>query len=208
MSGTDTFPKGPAMPLPSRRTLLPLLGVALGLLVILGALVVQRAGLPSQAAAGIGGPFALVDGDGKAVTQADYAGEPTLVFFGYTHCPDICPTTLSSISDTLKALGPGKPVRALFITLDPARDTPAVMKDYVSSFDPRIVGLTGSQAQVDAVARAYRVYAKKVPTGDGGYSVDHTGVVYLMDRKGDFVESFNPDLDKPAEAAATLSKYL
>ena len=196
------------MPLPSRRTLLPLLGVALGVLVILGALVVQRAGVPAPAAAGIGGPFALVDGDGKAVTQDDYAGEPTLVFFGYTHCPDVCPTTLDAISQTLKALGPGKPVRALFITLDPERDTPAVMKDYVSSFDPRIVGLTGSQAEVDKVAREYRVYAKKVPTGDGGYSVDHTGVVYLMDRKGNFVTSFNPDLDKPAEAAKTLAGYL
>jgi protein SCO1/2 len=197
------------MPLPSRRTLLPLLGVALGVLVILGALVVQRAGLPSQAAAaGIGGPFTLVDGDGRSVTQADFADGPTLVFFGYTHCPDICPTTLDAISQTLKALGPGKPVRALFITLDPERDTPAVMKDYVSSFDPRIIGLTGSQAQVDKVAREYRVYAKKVPTGDGDYSVDHTGVVYLMDRKGNFVTSFNPDLDKPAEAAKTLSKYL
>ena len=196
------------MPLPSRRTLLPLVGVALGVLVILGALVVQRAGVPAPAAAGIGGPFTLLDGDGKAVTQDDYAGEPTLVFFGYTHCPDVCPTTLDAISQTLKALGPGKPVRALFITLDPERDTPAVMKDYVSSFDPRIVGLTGSQAEVDKVAREYRVYAKKVPTGDGGYSVDHTGVVYLMDRKGNFVESFNPDLDKPAEAAKTLAGYM
>lgn len=196
------------MPLPHRRLLLPLLGAALGLLVIVGALAVQRAGLPTPAAAGIGGPFALVDGDGHTVTQADVAGAPTLVFFGYTHCPDVCPTTLDAISQTLKALGPDKKVRALFITLDPERDTPAVMKDYVSSFDPRILGLTGSQAAIDTVAREYRVYAKKVPTGDGDYSVDHTGVVYLMDRQGRFVESFNPDLDKPAEAAATLARYL
>ena len=196
------------MPLPHRRLLLPLLGAALGLLVIVGALAVQRAGLPTPAAAGIGGPFALVDGDGRTVTQADVAGAPTLVFFGYTHCPDVCPTTLDAISQTLKALGPDKKVRALFITLDPERDTPAVMKDYVSSFDPRILGLTGSQAAIDTVAREYRVYAKKVPTGDGDYSVDHTGVVYLMDRQGRFVESFNPDLDKPAEAAATLARYL
>lgn len=196
------------MPLPSRRTLLPLLGVALGLLVILGALAVQHAGVASPSASGIGGPFALVDGDGKPVTQAAFAGEPTLVFFGYTHCPDVCPTTLDGISQTLKALGPDKPVKALFITLDPARDTPAVMRDYLSSFDSRIVGLTGPQAAIDQVAHEYRVYAKKVPTGDGGYSVDHTGVVYLMDKRGTFVESFNADLDNPAEAAATLSKYL
>ena len=196
------------MPMPSRRMLMPLLGVALGIVVLLGALVVQQAGMPSQAASGIGGPFALVDGDGRPITQANFADEPTLVFFGYTHCPDVCPTTLDAISQTFKALGPDRPVRALFITLDPDRDTPATMKDYLSSFDPRIVGLTGSQAAVDQVAHEYRVYAKKVPTGDGGYSVDHTGVVYLMDRQGRFVESFNPDLDDPAAAAKTLSKYL
>lgn len=194
------------MTMPSRRTLLPMLGVALGILVILGLLVVQHVEMPGPAATGIGGPFALVDGDGKPVTQAAFAGEPTLVFFGYTHCPDVCPTTLDAISQTLKAMGPDKPVRALFITLDPERDTPAVMKDYLSSFDPRIVGLTGTQAAVDRVAHEYRVYAKKVPTGDGGYSVDHTGVVYLMDGRGDFVEAFNPDLDDPKAAAKTLAK--
>ena len=195
------------MTMPSRRTLLPLLGAALGILVILGLLVVQHAGMPGPAAAtGIGGPFALVDGDGKPVTQASFAGEPTLVFFGYTHCPDVCPTTLDAISQTLKAMGPDKPVRALFITLDPERDTPAVMKDYLSSFDPRIVGLTGTQAAVDRVAHEYRVYAKKVPTGNGDYSVDHTGVVYLMDGRGAFVEAFNPDLDDPKAAAKTLAK--
>ncbi len=157
---------------------------------------------------GIGGPFTLVDQNGATVTAADFKGEPTLVFFGYTHCPDVCPTTLDSLSQTLKALGPDRKAAALFITLDPSRDTPAVMKDYLSSFDPRIVGLTGSQSAIDDVAHAYRVYAKKVPTGDGEYSVDHTGVVYLMDKNGAFVESFNPDLEKPVEAAATLSKYL
>jgi protein SCO1/2 len=148
----------------------------------------------------------LVDGDARPVTEAALAGAPTLVFFGYTHCPDVCPTTLDAISQTLKALGPDKPVKALFITLDPARDTPSVMKDYLSSFDPRIIGLTGSQAAVDQVAHEYRVYAKKVPTGGGDYSVDHTGVVYLMDAHGNFIESFNPDLDDPKKAAATLAK--
>lgn len=196
------------MPVPSRRTLLPLLGLALGLLAVLGALLMQRGAPPVRAASGIGGEFALVDVDRKPVTEAALKGEPTLVFFGYTHCPDVCPTTLDAISQTLKALGPGKPARAVFITLDPERDTPAAMKDYLSSFDPRIIGLTGSRAEIDKVAHEYRVYAKKVPTADGDYSVDHTGIVYLMDRDGTFVESFNPDLDKPVEAAATLSKYM
>ena len=195
------------MPKPHRRFVLPLVGVALGLLVILATLVLQD-DRPARSASGIGGPFALVDGNGKPVTQASYAGEPLLVFFGYTHCPDVCPTTLDAISQTFKALGPDKRVQALFITLDPGRDTPAAMKDYVSSFDPRIVGLTGSQAAIDQVAHEYRVYAKKVPTGDGDYSVDHTGVVYLMDAAGDFVESFNPDLDDPAKAAQTLATYV
>ncbi len=199
---SETLP----MTIPSRRTLLPLLGVVLGVLVILGALVVQHGGAAGGAVAGIGGPFALVDGDGKPVTEAAVAGQPTLVFFGYTHCPDVCPTTLDAISQTLQALGPDTPVKALFITLDPARDTPAAMKDYLSSFDRRIVGLTGSQAAVDQVAHEYRVYAKKVPTTNGDYSVDHTGVVYLMDAHGAFVESFNPDLDDPKAAARTLAK--
>lgn len=195
------------MPTARRRTLLPILGIALGLLLVLGGFVAQRAVTAQPSASGIGGPFTLIDQDGKTVTAADFKGKPTLVFFGYTHCPDICPTTLDSLSQTLKALGPDGKAAALFITLDPSRDTPAVMKDYLSSFDPRIVGLTGSQAAVDDVAHEFRVYAKQVPTGDGGYSVDHTGVVYLMDKNGAFVESFNPDLDKPAEAAATLAKY-
>jgi protein SCO1/2 len=196
------------MPKMPRRTLLPLLGVALGLLLALGLLVLQRTTMPPAAAAGIGGPFTLTDQDGRTVTADDVKGEPTLVFFGYTHCPDICPTTLESISQMFKALGAARPTRALFITLDPQRDTPGVMKDYLSSFDPRIVGLTGSQDAIDAVAREYRVYAKKVPTGGGDYSVDHTGIVYLMDKNGNFVESFNPDLDKPAEAAETYAKYM
>ena len=195
------------MPTARRRTLLPMLGIALGLLLVLGGFVAQRAVTAQPSASGIGGPFTLIDQDGKTVTAADFKGKPTLVFFGYTHCPDICPTTLDSLSQTLKALGPDGQAAALFITLDPSRDTPVVMKDYLSSFDPRIVGLTGAQAAVDDVAHEYRVYAKRVPTGDGGYSVDHTGVVYLMDKNGAFVESFNPDLDKPAEAAATLAKY-
>ena len=184
-----------------------MLGIALGLLLVLGGFVAQRASTASPSASGIGGPFTLIDQNGKTVTAADFKGEPTLVFFGYTHCPDVCPTTLDSLSQMLKALGPGRKATALFITLDPSRDTPAAMKDYLSSFDPRIVGLTGSQSAIDDVAHAYRVYAKKVPTGDGSYTVDHTGVVYLMDKNGAFVESFNPDLDKPVEAAATLSKY-
>jgi protein SCO1/2 len=148
----------------------------------------------------IGGPFALVNQDERPVTQADYAGQPFLVFFGYTHCPDVCPTTLADMSQMLNALGKTEKVAALFVTVDPERDTPAVLKDFLSSFDPRIVGLTGDPAAVAAAEKAYRVYAKKVPTQGGDYSMDHTAVVYLMDKDGRFVNALN--LQQAPSAAA------
>ncbi len=139
----------------------------------------------------IGGPFKLADAaDGHPVTDGDMKGEPFLVFFGYTHCPDVCPATLAEISDVLARM-PGKPVKALFITIDPERDTPAAMKDYVSNFDPRIIGLTGDLAAIDQVEKAYRVYARKAPQPNGDYTMDHSAIVYLMDAKGRFVEAFN-----------------
>ncbi len=113
----------------------------------------------------IGGPFKLIDQDGKPITEEDFKGRPLLVFFGYTHCPDICPTTLFEMSEVLHALGKDADrVNALFITVDPERDTPPVMKDYLSSFDPHLRGATGDSKAIDAVEKAYRVYAKKVPT--------------------------------------------
>ncbi len=166
----------------------------------------QFGGGPGPSA--IGGPFTLVDQDGKALTDRDMKGKPYLVFFGYTHCPDICPTTLFEISEVLNAMGKDADrISALFISVDPDRDTPAVMKDYLSSFDPHLRGATGSEKQLAAVEKAYRVYAKKVPTKDGDYSMDHSAVVYLMDKQGRFVAPFNLKR-KPAEAAAALKKYL
>jgi protein SCO1/2 len=154
----------------------------------------------------VGGPFALQTGDGATLTDADLKGHPFLVYFGYTHCPDVCPTTLAAISDVLRRM-PDKPIRALFVTVDPERDTPALMADYVSSFDSRIVGLSGSRAAIDAIEKAYRVYARKgPPRPDGDYSMDHSSVVYLMGAKGAFVEAF--DLQRPSEEAAKeLSSY-
>ena len=154
----------------------------------------------------IGGPFTLQTADGKSVTDKDLIGHPYLVYFGYTHCPDVCPTTLAQISDVLAKL-PGKPVKTLFITVDPERDSPALMGDYVSSFDPRIVGLSGSPAEVDKTEKEFRVYARKSPGKDGDYAMDHSSVVYLMDRSGHFVEAFN--LDRSAtESAHELESYL
>ena len=156
----------------------------------------------------IGGPFKLVDQDGAPITDADIKGRPFLVFFGYTHCPDICPATLFEVSEVMHALGKDADrAGALFITVDPERDTPAVMKDYLSSFDPHLRGATGDRAAVDAAEKAYRVYAKKVPTTDGDYSMDHTALVYLMDKQGRFVAPFSLKR-RPADAAADLRRYL
>lgn len=156
----------------------------------------------------VGGPFTMVDQNGKTVTDADFRGEPFLVFFGFTNCPDICPTTLYEMSEVLKRLGPdANKTAALFVSVDPERDTPEKLKQYVSSFHPRIFALTGSEAQVEAIKKEYRVFAKKVPLKDGDYTMDHTAVVYLMDKNGRFIAPFN--LQRTAdEAAADLRKRL
>jgi protein SCO1 len=156
----------------------------------------------------IGGPFNLIDQDGKPITDKDFLGKPLIVFFGYTHCPDICPTTLFELSQVMHALGKDADrINTLFITVDPDRDTAAVMKDYLSSFDSHLLGATGSQQEIDKAEKEYRVYAKKVPTKDGDYSMDHSAVVYLMNKQGRFVAPFNLKR-KPAEAADALKKYL
>ena len=156
----------------------------------------------------IGGPFQLVDQDGRATTERDLLGHPFLVFFGFTHCPDVCPTTLFEISEVLNQLGPdAERVGALYITVDPERDTPQALKDYLSSFNPRLRGLTGDPAAIAAVLKNYRVYAKKVTLEGSDYTMDHTAIVYLMDRDGRFVAPFNLKR-KPGELAAELRRYL
>jgi len=158
--------------------------------------------------AAIGGPFQLTDQNGKAVTDKSLKGKPTLIFFGYTHCPDVCPTSLFELSEVLRALGKdADKVNAVFISVDPERDTPATMKEYLSSFDPHLEGLSGDPAETAKVITSYRVYAKKVPTKDGDYTMDHTALIYLMDRDGRFVSPFNLKRT-PDEAAADLKKYL
>ncbi|HTZ66138.1 MAG TPA: SCO family protein [Roseiarcus sp.] len=158
-------------------------------------------------AALIGGPFALQGGDGRTVSDQTLKGRPFLVYFGYTHCPDVCPTELAQISDILTKMG-DKSIPALFITVDPERDTPKVMQDYVSSFNPAIIGLSGNPQAVEAAEKAFRVYARKgEKQPDGDYSMDHSSIIYLMDKKGAFVEAFNVERP-PAEAAKELEKYL
>lgn len=177
----------------------------LGLLIVFWAMGgVSKVAQP----AAIGGPFQLTDQNGKAVTEKNLKGKPTLIFFGYTHCPDVCPTSLFEISEVLRALGKdADKVNAVFISVDPERDTPAAMKDYLSSFDPHLEGLSGDPAETAKVITSYRVYAKKVPTKDGDYTMDHTALIYLMDRDGRFVSPFNLKRT-PEEAAVDLKRYL
>ncbi|MGI8527524.1 MAG: SCO family protein [Pseudolabrys sp.] len=193
----------------STRIVVVLAAFLSGLLVFLGVIYfVTGHGPGSQANAAIGGPFSLVDQDGRLITEQEFKGKPFLIFFGYTHCPDVCPTTLFDMSELMRALGPDADrTGAVFITVDPERDTPAVMKDYLSSFDPHVRGLTGDAAQVAAAEKAYRVYQNKVPTADGGYTMDHTALVYLMDKQGRFVAPFSLRR-KPDETATELRKYL
>ena len=181
-----------------------------GLVVFTGVFLYATGNLGSgtPGASAIGGPFRLVDQNGKPITDADMKGRPFLVFFGYTHCPDVCPTTLFDVSEVLRALGKDADrTGALFITVDPERDTPAVMKDYLSSFDVHLRGATGDRQAVDAAEKAYRVYAKKVPTTGSDYTMDHTALVYLMDKQGRFVAPFSLKR-RPEEAAAELRRYL
>ncbi len=159
-------------------------------------------------ASAIGGPFRLVDQNGRAVTNTELEGKWLLVYFGYTHCPDACPTTLNNIAVALHDLGTKRDeVRPVFITIDPARDTPGVMKDYVTAFDAPILALTGTAAQVARAANDYRVYYAKHPEPGGDYSMDHSSIVYVMDPKGRFTASFNGE-DPPEQMAERLQKLL
>jgi protein SCO1 len=160
------------------------------------------------APAAIGGPFQLTDQTGQTVTDQNLKGRPTLIFFGFTHCPDVCPTALFEISEVLRAMGKdADKVNAWFVSVDPERDTAAAMKDYLASFDPHLKGLTGNPEAVAKVISAYRVYARKVPLKDGDYTMDHTALVYLMDKDGRFVAPFNLKRT-PQEAATDLKRYL
>jgi protein SCO1/2 len=142
----------------------------------------------AEGALQIGGDFKLVDQDGKPVDQGMLKGKWSAVFFGFTYCPEVCPTTLTAITQWLDLLGrDADRLNVVFVSLDPERDTPEVLKAYLSNFDPRIRGLTGSVAEVAATAKVYRVFYKKVPTGDGSYTIDHSTAVYLFDSRGRFV---------------------
>jgi protein SCO1 len=164
------------------------------------------AGTPLASA--IGGPFELVDQNGKTVTDTDLKGKWSLVYFGYTHCPDACPTALNDISIALSELGPKRDaVRPVFITVDPERDTPETLKAYVTSFDAPILALTGTAEQVAKAAKNYRVYYAKHPEAGGDYSMDHSSVIYVMDPEGRFTASFTHE-SAPEQISERLKKLI
>lgn len=196
----------------NRRLVLPLVVFFAGALALAAAAFLTFT--PSRQSGGsgvasVGGPFTLTTQEGKPLSDTDLRGMPFLVFFGFTRCPDVCPTKLFEISEVLRAAGDNakaKQLKALFITVDPERDTPESMKSYLASFDPRIVGLSGDRAAIDAVIKAYRAYAKKVPLKEGDYTMDHTALVYLMAKDGSFVGAFNIE-QPPAQAAAEWLRH-
>jgi protein SCO1 len=179
----------------------PLAAISVALLLIAGAVstwlwgrAVTADRADGIASISLGGPFSLVASTGGTVSDQTYRGKFLLVNFGYTFCPDACPTTLNDISVALERLGPlANKVQPLFITVNPARDTANVMADYVKSFDPRIVGLTGTPAQIAAVAKEYRVYYAPQRNEDGTYLVDHSSVVYVMGPDGKFLKLIRGD---------------
>jgi protein SCO1/2 len=168
-------------------------GAALVVIVCLGLMAFQPRpgqGVSAQPPAA----FLLADQDGRAVREADLLKKPTVIFFGYTFCPDACPTTLARLTVLMKALGPeANRLNVVFVTVDPARDTPRQLKSYLSAFDPRIIGLTGSDAAVAKAAKEYGVFYQKAPLPGGGYSMDHSTALYLVDRQRGFSQILAPD---------------
>lgn len=166
--------------------------------------------VPTGETVTLGGPFILTDQDGIVRTEKDYRGKYTLVFFGYTYCPDVCPTTLAVMSAALDRLGAqADKIVPLFITVDPKRDTPEKLKSYLASFGPRFVGLTGTEGDIAAVAKEYRVYYREHAAENGGeYTVDHSGVVYLMDPGGAFIANYSLETSPEAMAADLAKKTL
>ena len=175
-----------------RRTFLAMM--AAGLVLLGGALffVTRMAQEQRQQIGQLGGPFELVDMDGRRFTQENLKGKYTLLYFGYTYCPDICPTELTIIAEALDRLGERRrEFRVIMVSVDPERDTPQVLKDYMSNFGPEFIGLTGTPEQIRRMAKLWRAYYRKVPDPDGnGYSMDHSAVTYLLDKNGHYLRHF------------------
>jgi protein SCO1/2 len=193
----------------SRNALIALAGLLLAVLLLgAGGYLWLGGGGAGNGGLSIGGPFTLQDGNGRTVTDRDLHGKYLLVYFGYTFCPDVCPTTLTAVADAMDKLGAkADQVQPVFITVDPKRDTPAVIRQYAASFSPRLIGLTGTPDQIAAVARDYRVYHAEHRTGPGpnDYSIDHSSVLYLMGPDGRFIAPVNAE-QSGEEIAAAIRK--
>lgn len=172
------------------------------ILVVAPRLIQPTAGVP------MAGPFTLVDDTGAPVTGKTLASKPYAIYFGYTYCPDVCPTTLFDLSQWIKQLGPdADKLNYVFVTVDPERDTPKLMHAYLSSFDRYIRGFTGTPEQIAKIANEYHIYYKKIPTSDGGYVLDHSATIYLMRADGKF-DTFIAYQEKDATALAKLKKLI
>ena len=195
-----------------RRPILIFAAVMLLLAAGLGSYAWMSRGLHGPQGSGtalVGGPFSLVNQDGRRVTEKDFLGKYMLVFFGYTYCPDVCPTELQVMTAALDQLGPeADRIQPVFVSVDPARDTPEVLKAYVGNFGPRLIGLTGTPEQVAAIAKAYRAYYAKAAGGsDTDYLMDHSSIIYLMGPDGRFVKHMTYTTDA-AKLAADLKETL
>jgi protein SCO1/2 len=181
------------------------------LAIIVGGVVYEQfwLGGSETAAPSVGGPFALIDQNGVARRDSDFRGKLMLVYFGYTYCPDACPTTLQAITETLDLLGPdAAKVQPIFISVDPARDTPEQLKSYAANFHPSLLALTGTPDALKQAEQEYHIYVAKVPqSGDNDYLIDHSSIVYLMGRDGRFLGQFPTGLP-PKVMAATIGRYL
>lgn len=186
-----------------------LIGIVLAMLLLgTGAFLWMTGADPGRAM--IGGPFSLTSGDGKTVSDRDFRGKYMLIYFGYTFCPDVCPTSLNTMAEALDRLGPlGEKVQPIFITVDPKRDDPAAVKQYAAAFGPRMLGLTGTEEQIGAIARAFRVYYRENRTGPGpnDYSMDHSSILYLMGPDGRFIAPIRAE-QTPDAIAAVLRQRL
>jgi protein SCO1/2 len=199
-------------PMP-RRPVLIFAAIMLLIAAVIGGYAYMSRGPHQQQGSGValvGGPFSLIDQDGRRVTEKDFLGKYILVFFGYTYCPDICPTELQVISAALDQMGPeaGR-IQPIFVSIDPARDTPEVLKAYVANFGPRLIGLTGSPEEVAAIAKAYRAYYAKAGNGSTAtdYLMDHSSIIYLMGPDGRFVKHM-PYTTDAAKLATELKETL
>lgn len=178
--------------------------------VLVGTAEDRNPGGSAPAAASVGGPFTLVNHDGETVTDEDFRGKYMLIYFGFTFCPDVCPTELGVMSSAVNSLGEeAEKVQPIFITIDPERDTPEVMARYVALFHPRLVGLTGTPEQIDKVAKAYHVFYRKAAdeSSSADYTMDHSSIVFLMGPDGEYLKLFPPQTS-PDKMAETISEYV